>query len=137
MAYIYSCNARAYCLGDEIGYIKRGQFYPIEYVEKEFGEIIEKVIESRRATTVESVLRKSILIYMTEKQVNVIRVEKRHNKSVLAQSSFYQKWAEYVNSSSKFKANKLFALLAQQQNQAKVRQAKENKRIADMHVHYD
>lgn len=135
MAYLYSCTSRAYYLEDEIGYIKNGIFHPVEYVEEEFGKVVEQVIDSKRAATVTAVLRKAILVYMLKRNVQVVRLEKKFQKTNLSHSSLYQKWSEYVSNSQKFKVNQIYALIAQKQQQEQIRKAKEEKRIASMHHH--
>ena len=135
MGYLYSSFARAYYFEDKLGYIKNGQFVPVEYSEEEFGRIIDKVIASKKAVTVTAVLRKAILIYMEEKQIQVIRLEKRFGRTTINQSSLYNKWFEQISNSQDFKKSQIVAKLLQQQQHEQKRKEREKIRICNMHFH--
>ena len=135
MGYLYSSFARAYYFEDKQGYIKNGQFVPVEYSEEEFGRIIDKVIASKKAVTVTAVLRKAILIYMEEKQIQVIRLEKRFGRTTINQSSLYNKWFEQISNSQDFKKSQIVAKLLQQQQHEQKRKEREKIRICNMHFH--
>ena len=134
MGYLYSSLARAYYFEDQLGYIKNGNFVSIEYNEEEFSKIIDKVIASKKAVTVSTVLRKAILIYMAEKQIKVCRLEKKFGRTTLNQSSLYNKWFEQISNSQDFKKSKVIAIILQKQQQEQRRKENEKRRICNMHV---
>lgn len=117
--HLYSSEKRAFCLGDDIGFVKNGKFVVVEYDEERFSQLVSNVIASKRACKPEDVLRKSLLIY-----IEAATIEKCHKKYRIYESAFYIKWLKIIADSEEFKKAKFIAIIRRKQELDQIKHAR-------------
>ena len=125
---MYSCQKQAYCLGENIGFVKNGKFKPIPYDEEAFSQIVNNVIAAKKCCKPEDVLRKALKIY-----VEATLMAKRYQGSKISESIFYDRWLKFIANSAEFKEARLIAILKQKQEVEKLKKARLRASLLNMH----